>query len=155
MGNQASKDTGDQVAFPGGQVLKKDLPRGVVSLICYGDGKGGKIGRFGQGLNEPNDAVLSLLKSKGLVDVAASMREEINNAKGRTVPTYCENAKDVVRKYKPQFEDRGVRVFYAKKYVLATRKHRFWFEYVDLDVVENKDYTIQDGLSSTASFDWV
>ena len=155
MGNQASKDTGDQVAFPGGQVLKKDLPRGVVSLICYGDGKGGKTGRFGQGLNEPNDAVLAVLKSKGLVDVAASMREEINTAKGRTVPTYCENAKDVVRKYKPQFEDRGVRVFYAKKYVLATRKHRFWFEYVDLDVVENKDYTIQDGLSSTASFDWV
>ena len=61
MGNQASKDTGDQVAFPGGQTLKKDLPKGVVSQVCYGDGKGGKIRRFGQGLNEPNDAVLSLL----------------------------------------------------------------------------------------------
>lgn len=71
------------------------------------------------------------------------MREEINNARGKTVPTYFENAKDVVRKYKSQFEAKGVRIFYAKKYLLATKKHKFWFEYVDLDVVENKDYTIR------------
>ena len=140
MGNIASYDTGDKVSWGHGNTLKKTLPPGVYSQICYEGSERSKLS------DTPNERVATLLQTKGLTKLHAEMQAEVNGVKGTMHKTkLLKNMQEVVKRHKPQFEKNGVKLYFVKKY--TGQLDRFWFEYVDIEnCKEHATYTPKDGL---------
>ena len=73
------------------------------------------------------------------------MQAEVNGVKGMMLNTIMKNIFEVVIRYKPQFESKGVKLYFVKKY--TGQLDRFWFEYVDIEnCKEYATYIPKEGL---------
>lgn len=144
MGNSQmqANDTGKQVRF-GFSTLKKNLPDGVYSQVCWGDGNGG-VSAFGHGINEPNELLANMLYQKSLRSTYDTMRAEVNEISAWNGAALSEKINEVVQKYKGTFSRYGVEMFFCRKY-RGKQGAKYWFEFIDKSIAD-PNYTPDQGL---------